>query len=138
VSETAGSDQAAAARVGNIVLWVLQVLLAAYFVYSGFMLFGDGLVKKFDDIGFGQWLRYFTGVLEIAGALGLLIPRLCGLAALGLVGVMVGAVGTELFLLENGGPGLPAILGLIALVIAYFRRDTFQYLWAYVTRTERG
>jgi uncharacterized membrane protein YphA (DoxX/SURF4 family) len=110
--------------VGNIALWVLQVALAAYFVYSGYLLFGDGVVKKFDEIGVGQWLRYLTGVLEIAGALGLLIPRLCGLAALGLFGVMVGAVGTELFLVANGGPGLPAILGLLALVVAWFRRDT--------------
>ncbi|TWP49286.1 DoxX family protein [Lentzea tibetensis] len=132
------SDQAVGARVGNIVLWVLQVLLAAYFVYSGFMLFGDGLVKKFDDIGFGQWLRYLTGVLEIAGAIGLLIPRLCGLAALGLFGVMVGAVGTELFLLEKGGPVLPAILGVLALVVAYFRRDTIITFYDLITRTSRG
>ncbi|GLZ35796.1 hypothetical protein Lesp02_79830 [Lentzea sp. NBRC 105346] len=135
------SDQAAqstGARIGNIALWALQILLAAYFVYSGFMLFGDGLVRKFDEIGFGQWLRYLTGVLEILGALGLLIPRLCGLAALGLVGIMVGAVGTELFLLAHGDAKLPALLGLVALVIAYFRRDTIQYLFALVTRTERS
>ena len=135
------SDQAAqstAARVGNIALWVLQVLLAAYFVTSAISLFGDDFVKKFDEIGFGQWLRYLTGTLELLGAIGLLIPRLCGLAALGLVGVMVGAVGTELFLLAHGDAKLPALLGLVALVIAYFRRDTIQYLFALVTRTERS
>lgn len=132
------SDQAVGARVGNIALWVLQALLAAYFVYSGILLFGDDFVKKFDEIGFGQWLRYLTGVLEIAGAIGLLIPRLCGLAALGLVGVMVGAVGTELFLLANGDAKLPALLGVLALVVAYFRRDTIQYLFALITRTERA
>ncbi|XVV07100.1 DoxX family protein [Actinosynnema sp. CA-248983] len=122
------SDQAASVpvKVGNIVLWALQLALAAYFLYSGWMLFGDGLVKKFDEIGFGQWLRYLTGTLEVAGALGLLIPRLCGLAALGLFGVMVGAVSTELFLLENGDARLPALLGVAALVIAVLRRDTIK------------
>lgn len=134
MSERSGSG----AKVGNILLWVLQALLAAYFVYSGFMLFGDGLVGKFEEIGFGQWLRYLTGVLEIAGAIGLLLPRLCGLAAIGLVGVMVGAVGTELFLLAKGDAMLPAILGVLALVVAYFRWDTVIYLFDLVTRTERS
>lgn len=119
------SDQVGTARnVGNIVLWVVQVLLAAYFVYSGYLLFGDNFVKKFDEIGFGQWLRYVTGTLEIAGAIGLLVPRLCGLAALGLVGVMAGAVTTELFLLANGDAVLPAELLVVSAVVAWFRRDT--------------
>ncbi|SDW27071.1 DoxX-like family protein [Amycolatopsis xylanica] len=122
------SEAKAAVRIGNVVLWVLQVALAAYIIYSGYTLFGDNYVKKFDEIGFGQWLRYVTGVLEIAGGLGLLIPRLCGLAALGLVGVMAGAVGTELFLLAKGGPMLPAILLAAAAVIAWFRRDTIKAL----------
>lgn len=124
------SDQVASARGrDNTVLWVVQVLLAAYFVYSAFGLFGDDFVKKFDEIGFGHWLRYLTGGLELAGALGLLIPRLCGLAALGLVGVMVGAVGTELFLLAKGDAFLPAALGLLAAVVAWFRRDTVLALF---------
>jgi putative oxidoreductase len=129
------SDQASATRVvGNIALWVLQVALAAYFLYSASMFFGDDLVRKFDDIGLGQWLRYLTGSLEIAGAIGLLIPRLCGLAALGLAGVMVGAVGTELFLLDNGDAVLPAILLVLSLVVAWFRRDTILALLAMLRR----
>lgn len=40
------------------------------------------------------------GAVELAGAIGLLIPRLAGAAALGLIGVMVGAVITQLFVLE--------------------------------------
>ncbi|WNV82644.1 DoxX family protein [Umezawaea sp. Da 62-37] len=130
------SDRVGTARnVGNIVLWVVQILLAAYFVYSGYLLFGDGTIRKFDEIGFGQWLRYLTGVLEIAGAVGLLIPRLCGLAALGLAGVMVGAVGTELFLVAKGGPVLPAELLVVCLVVAFFRRDTILALLAGLRRS---
>ncbi len=87
-------------------------------------------MRKFDDIGLGQWLRYLTGALEIAGAIGLLIPRLCGLAALGLAGVMVGAVATELFLVDKPGPVLPAILLVLSLVVAWFRRDTILALVA--------
>ncbi|WP_199442801.1 DoxX family protein [Umezawaea beigongshangensis] len=125
------SDRAGAVRtVGNIVLWGVQILLAAYFVHSGYSLFGDGFVRKFDEIGVGQWLRYVTGTLEIAGGLGLLIPRLAGLAALGLVGVMAGAVVTELFLVARGDASLPAILLALSAVVAFFRRDTVLDLLA--------
>ncbi|MCO1575642.1 DoxX family protein [Crossiella sp. SN42] len=117
------AEPASPARIaGTVALWVLRVLLAAYFVYSGYLLLGDGLVGKFDKIGLGQWLRYLTGVLEVAGAVGLLVPRLGGLAALGLAGVMAGAVATELFLLrDTAGAQLPATLLALAAVVAVFR-----------------
>ncbi|MEV8440628.1 DoxX family protein [Actinosynnema sp. NPDC051121] len=115
--------------VGTTALWALQVLLAAYFAYSGMSLLGDDFVGKFDRIGSGQWLRYVTGVLEIAGVLGLLVPRLCGLAALGLVGVMAGAVVTEPAVLgDPAGAVLPAVLLALAAVVAWGRRDTLQRL----------
>lgn len=120
------SDQASTARslsILNIVLWILQVGLAAYFVYSAYILFFDaGMVRKFDNIGLGQWLRYVTGVLEAAGAIGLLIPGLSGLAGLGLALVMVGASGTEIFILDNGDATLPLILLLASVVVTIFRR----------------
>jgi uncharacterized membrane protein YphA (DoxX/SURF4 family) len=116
-------------RIADVALWVLQVLLAAYFVYSGVSLLGDDFVGKFDKIGSGQWLRYVTGVLEIAGALGLLVPRLCGLAASGLVGVMAGAVVTELFILgDTDGAVLPGMLLVLAAVVALGRRGTIRAL----------
>jgi putative oxidoreductase len=110
----------------DVLMWTIQALLAAYFVYSASLLFGDGLVGKFTEIGFGQWLRYLTGVLELAGAVGLVIPFLSGLAAIGLTGVMAGAVATELFLLDNGDASLPAMLGGLALAIAVSRRNTIR------------
>ena len=115
-----------AAKIGNVVVWILQILLAVQFVYNGYLLFTDQFVAKFDDIGFGQWFRYLTGVLEIATALGLLIPRICGIAALGLAGIMGGAALTELFLVTNGGfkaATMPIVFALWALVIAVYRRE---------------
>src|SRR6185295_16369479 len=98
----------------------------AYFVYSASLLFGDGLVGKFHEIGFGQWLRYLTGTLELAGAVGLVILFLSGLAGLGLAGVMAGAVATELFLVADGDAFLPALLGGLAVVVAVARRNTMR------------
>ncbi|MET0134953.1 MAG: DoxX family protein [Kibdelosporangium sp.] len=109
---------------GNIVLWILQLLLSAEFFYSAYLAFTNAhAVQTFDAIGAGQWLRYATGILEAAGAVGLLIPALCGLAALGLAAVMVGAAATELFILPNGGPTTPLILLAACLIVAFFRRD---------------
>jgi putative oxidoreductase len=110
----------------DVFMWTVQVLLAAYFVYSAALLFGDSLAGKFTEIGAGQWLRYVTGALELAGAVGLVVPVLSGLAALGLTAVMAGAVGTELFLLSNGDALLPALLGGLVLAVAAARWSTVR------------
>jgi putative oxidoreductase len=122
------ASTASRAGVTNIVLWVVQVLLGAYMIYSGYTLFSSGSIAKFDEIGVGQWLRYVTGVLEIAGGVGLFVPILCGLAALGLALVLLGATLTELFLVANGGPLLPLLLMVVSAAIAWLRRDTILAL----------
>ncbi|SES10601.1 DoxX-like family protein [Lentzea xinjiangensis] len=115
-----------AAKAGNVVVWILQIALAVQFFLNGYALFTDQFVAKFDDIGFGQWFRHLTGVLEIATAIGLLIPRVCGFAALALAGIMGGAALTEIFLVTNGGLDdavMPIIFMVWALVIAVYRRE---------------
>jgi uncharacterized membrane protein YphA (DoxX/SURF4 family) len=106
-------------RSMSLLLWALQILLALMFLMVGTLkLSGDpASVAMFDTIGTGQWLRYLTGSLEIAGAIGVLIPLLSGLAGLGLAGVMVGAIATHLFLL-GGGLWLPIVLLVMALLVA--------------------
>jgi uncharacterized membrane protein YphA (DoxX/SURF4 family) len=100
----------------NIALWVLRALLAAVFLMSGIpkWLGDDAATATFAELGAGQWLRYVIGTLEIAGAIGLLIPFFTGLAALALLGVMVGAALSEAFVLEGGNPVAPAILLALA------------------------
>ncbi|AXB43201.1 DoxX family protein [Amycolatopsis albispora] len=119
----------------NIVLWIVQVLLAAEFLYSAYLLFAGGHTERtFEQIGLGQWLRHTTGVLEAAGAIGLLIPGLTALAALGLAAVMVGASATELFILDNGSATLPLILLVVSLAVAVLRRDELTALLGRVRR----
>lgn len=107
-------------------LWVLQGLLAAFFLVAaaGPKLFGEATaVETFDDIGIGQWFRYVVGGLELAGGIGLVIPRLARPAALGLAAVMVGAVLTNLFVIDGGLLTItPAILLALCCVIAWGRR----------------
>jgi uncharacterized membrane protein len=64
-----------------------------------------------------------VGVLEVAGAVGLLIPLVSSLAALRLAAVMVGAAMTNQFLLEES-PWLPLALLVVAAVIAWARRSS--------------
>lgn len=111
-------------NVVNYACWLLQAALAVYLVvYSAIPLFQGGAynVETFDRIGFGQWFRYFTAAVETAGAIGLLIPPLSGLAALGLVGVMIGAITTELTVRTPAGAVLPAILLVLFAVVAWYR-----------------
>src|SRR6266850_7367196 len=117
-----GSDSTG--KIINVVLWILQIGAAGMFLMAGFFkLSGDPrMIGLFDAIGFGQWFRYLTGSLEVLGAVLLLIPRLSGLGALLLVGTMLGAVATHLFLV--GGSPLPAIILLIVTgVTAWGRRQ---------------
>lgn len=106
-------------------LRVAQVLLAAFFVLAaaGPKLAGQQYaVQIFAQIGLGQSLRYLVGALELAGAIGLLVPRLAGVAALGLAGVMVGAVLTQVLILDSIVMALtPAFLGVVLGLIAWGR-----------------
>jgi uncharacterized membrane protein len=80
------------------------------------------MVGLFAAIGLGQWFRYLTGILEVAGAILLLIPRTSGLGALMLVGVMIGAVVTHLFVI-GGNPLMAIILLAITSLVAWERRQ---------------
>jgi putative oxidoreductase len=115
---------ASTGKIINVGLWILQIGAAGMFLMVGFLkLSGDPqMVGLFDAIGLGQWFRYVTGSLEVLGAILLLVPRLSGLGALLLVGVMLGAVPTHLFVV--GGSPLPAIILLIVTgVTAWGRRQ---------------
>jgi uncharacterized membrane protein YphA (DoxX/SURF4 family) len=118
------AERAAPRRGVNLALWALQGLLGLAFVLIGTtkLAGAEQAVQLFDDIGAGQWFRYVVGALEVAGGVGLLIPRLAGLAGLGLAGVMAGAVATHIFVI-GGNFALPLTLGALAALIAWGRWD---------------
>src|SRR5437763_15128097 len=80
--------------------WLPRVAVAALFFRIGLSKFAsDGLwVRMFDQIGFGQWFRIFTGVLQTGGALLLLIPRIGWIGGVILSCTMLGALLTQLFI----------------------------------------
>lgn len=105
-----------------ILIWVLSILEAALFLSVGIpkVLSVPIMVTEFGKIGLGQWFRYFTGILEIIGAIGLLISKYSGYAALLLCAIMVGAIITILKVL-GGPPTLPIVVLIVSGIIAYFR-----------------
>ena len=85
------------------------------------------MVALFRDIGVGQWFRYVTGAVEVAGAALLVIPMLSGASALLLGGVMVVATLIELFVLHR-----PPVAALVCL-------SGHTYVaWARVSRRHRA
>src|SRR5215471_2600717 len=56
-------------RLTSTLLWAAQILLAAIFVYFALVKLTGGVVQEFADIGAGQWLGYFAGTAELAGAI---------------------------------------------------------------------
>ncbi len=112
----------------NIVLWIVQALLAALFLFAG----GTKLVLPIEEMTKqmpmpGLFLR-FIGVAEVLGAIGLILPWLMSirpsltpLAAAGLVIIMIGATGITLMTGEIAMALVPLMVGILSAFVAYGR-----------------
>src|SRR5690242_5954725 len=81
----------------NVILWILQVLLAMLFLFAGAMKFVIPVEEMTKQIALPGWFLHFIGACEILGAIGLVLPGifrirtgLTPLAAAALVVIMVG------------------------------------------------
>ncbi|GAB3831196.1 DoxX family protein [Kribbella italica] len=103
--------------------WVLQIALAAPIAIGGIAkLTGDPqMTAMFSTLGAEPWLRIVIGVLELLGAVGLLIPRTAVWAATGLAVLLAGASFTNVALLHTS-PVLPLVFFAIAVSIVLLRR----------------
>ena len=118
----------------NILLWIIQILLALLFLFAGVtkFIFTEEQMRQAapDAIHPPMMFLYFIGVCEILGGLGLVLPGLTKirrgltpLAAAGLTIIMIGAVA-----LGVAGQGviaaiLPFIITALCALVAYGRRD---------------
>jgi hypothetical protein len=113
-----------------LLLEALELVLAAVFLLvGGAKLIGrPDMVALFHDIGVGQWFRYMTGAIEVAGAVLLLLPLLTGASAMFLGAVMVVATLIELFVLRR-----PPVAALACLsghtYVAWARVSRRHILW---------
>ncbi len=115
----------------NIVLWVLQVFLGIYFLAIGIMHFviPPGLPAQMSWMyDLPGWLHWVSGIAEILGGLGLILPSvtrikpwLTPLAAVGLALVMVGAIVYHALRGEWMNITLNIINAAVLLFVAYGR-----------------
>ena len=107
----------------NIALWVLSILLAALFIFSASpkLLTPDKVGPMFVHYGYAAWFATFIGCCEVLGAIGLLVPRVAGLAAACLSIIMVGAAYTHFSHQEYGHGCIPVVLFVLLVWISYTR-----------------
>ena len=109
-------------RALNLTIWGVQILAGLAFLAAGGSKLSGAteMVEMFEKIGFGQWFRYLTGSLEVVGGVLLLLPRTAAIGGWLLAAVMIGAIGTHLFII--GGSPVPAIvLFLLAVTVGWNR-----------------
>jgi hypothetical protein len=130
VNANIDKNHAAPGKGLNIALWVVQGLLALAFLgaASGKLLGAPEMVALYDAIGLGQWFRYATGILEVAGAVLVLVPKTRGVGAGLLAGVMVGATLTHLFVLHNAPTAALVLFALSAFVVWGRRQEILALL----------
>ena len=117
----------------NALLWTLQVLLAAVFTVSGLFKISQ---PKDRLIAMGQTgvapfplpVIRVTALAELFGAIGILLPRLVGvapyltsLAAGGFAVVMVGAISSHAYLREPRNVAATTLILIAALTVAVGR-----------------
>lgn len=111
---------------------ITGLLALIFFLSGGAKLLGlEFELEAFERWGYPLWFMYLTGVIEVAGAVALMIPRLSSLAALGLSGVMVGAVATHLMHSEWMMLVIASVILLVAVWRAYAgRKDIRRFIQA--------
>jgi uncharacterized membrane protein YphA (DoxX/SURF4 family) len=122
----------------NVVLWIIQILLAAVFAGAGLTKLIQPKEKLRDKMG---WVDPVPptqvkalGAVELLAALGLVLPALTGvatvltpLAALGLVIVMIGAIVVHLRRKETPGALFCVVLLVLAALVAWGRFGPYSF-----------
>jgi uncharacterized membrane protein YphA (DoxX/SURF4 family) len=117
----------APSRERTIAIWVLRVLLGFVFLGIGAakLIGANQLVQFFAAIGWGQWFRFATGLLDVAGAVLLLVPRSTFYGALLLV-CTIGCATLICLTILHQNPAIPLVLTLLAATEAWLTRPRRQ------------
>jgi len=110
-------------RTKNIIIWVLQALLAGLFLFSAIpkLTSMPEVVENFRRWGYPENFHLLIGALELLGGIGLLIPKTVTYAAIGLILIMIGAAITHLRAGEGSMALMPVLLVAMLSVVAYVR-----------------
>ena len=112
----------------NVVLWIIQALLALLFLFAGVTKLILPIEEMTKQMAMpGLFLR-FLGVVEVLGALGLILPGLfrikTWLTPLAAVGLTIIVIGATVITLKIGGGAtamVPLVTALLSAFVAYGR-----------------
>jgi hypothetical protein len=109
-------------------LWIVQVLLALVFLFTGGMKLTMSDAALTEGIPLPALFIRFISVFEVLGAFGLVLPglfrirtELTALAAAGLTIIMVGATIITIMTMGVLMATIPLVLGLLSAFVAYGR-----------------
>ena len=110
-------------------LAIMGLTTFAFIGAGGMKLSGaEQMHASFAAMGLPIWFGYFIGACEVAGGIGIWIRKLSGLAALGLVLIMIGALGYHItFPPLMAGIGA-LVLGIFAVVIFVAKRKDTLFI----------
>jgi uncharacterized membrane protein YphA (DoxX/SURF4 family) len=114
---------AATGRPLNILLWCVQAFLALVFVNAAWakLMGTPETVALFTAVGMGQWFRYVTGILELTGAVLIVVPKTRRIGAALIATIMLGALTAHLFIFHVP-PTAPGVLFLLSGFVVWGRR----------------
>ena len=104
----------------NSALLIIKCLLSAALLFAGGAKLAGAkpLAEQFREFGLPVWSMPLVGALETAGAIGLWLEPCTGWAALGLAGLMLGALWNHVKVRHRFSQCLPsAVLLLLCLLI---------------------
>lgn len=113
----------------NVVLWVLQVLLAAAFAAHGLMMLAPPpeIAAQMNAV-LPRWFSLFIGVAEVLAAIGITVPgitrirpQLVSWSAWGLAFVMISATLWHIVRAEYSSAAITLVLLAMAVYVAYMR-----------------
>jgi uncharacterized membrane protein YphA (DoxX/SURF4 family) len=123
----------------NIVLWILQGVLAAVFLHAGL----TKITKPKEELvaPLGEWVNSFSapgvkllGLVEVLGAVGLVAPPLAGIApvlspvaAVGIILIMFGAIVAHARESAGSKIAMNVVLGVLAAVVVWGRFGPYAF-----------
>ena len=104
--------------------WLLRILVAVLFVLFSVGKFNSDphgeWFRIFARIGFGQWFRFATGLIELIGGVLFILPGTARLAAIPLAATMLGAIIVHLAVIRDVVFAfIPAALLALVLIVAF-------------------
>jgi uncharacterized membrane protein YphA (DoxX/SURF4 family) len=115
-------------RKMTVLLWVIQGLLAALFLFAGVMKLIMPIEAMTKEMPMPGWFLRFIGIAEVLGAIGLILPGLLkirlGLTPLAASGLAIITVGATVITLKSGGGAMaliPLCVALLSTFVAYSR-----------------